>query len=698
MRPLWIVLLTLACAAGPSVRGDEDPLASIARLERSRSLGGGQLEAWATTAGQPEIRARALRALARLQALSTAPTVERALADPDPGVRREAAFAAGELAQAWEEVPSALRQALGDALSAAEAREGDGEAHLFELEALGKVGTPQTLEVLAQRLSSDDAKVVARAAVSLGVAGRMKRSLPASALAGFERALSRARWPATYALANAHDVRARPLLAGVLHDADPQVRAMAAKGLSDLEQDADVPSLGAALADDDGRVAAEAVRGLVKAAARCPASGPCAARDALGALPHAVGFVLTAASPRGVSPLLAFAQSPLPDSLRGLAVSVRTAIDEAAAGIAAGAKSDAAAYPSPRLDPGALRRELGRLDCRMAAAIDRIDGHLALVRTCGLDAVPLARRLALGLNALPEGPHFAERASVEALSPFLEDPDASVRLAAINALGQIHQPAAGAAVRPFLASADRVLAADAAAAAGALHDTEAIPSLVPLLDSIAQNLPEEGAPVADAVIALKATQAIPALQRWLEAPHANLRIQAARALSALTGQPVEVPVVPQSDRAFPVPELGTLLRVKTERGAFDIRLRPDLAPQTSANFTALAKKGFFRGLTFHRIVPDFVAQGGDPRGDGEGGPGYTIPCEINPLRYDRGVVGVALSGKDTGGSQLFVTTSPQPHLDGRYTAFGEVTSGIKVVDGLLEGERIEDIQVLAPPK
>src|SRR5205814_1066559 len=100
------------------------------------------------------------------------------------------------------------------------------------------------------------------------------------------------------------------------------------------------------------------------------------------------------------------------------------------------------------------------------------------------------------------------------------------------------------------------------------------------------------------------------------------------------------------------------------------------------------------GLPFHRVVPDFVAQGGDPRGDGWGGPGHTLRCELSPLRYARGAVGMALSGKDTGGSQFFVVHSAQPHLEGKYTVFGRVVEGMEVVDALLPGDLIERAVVL----
>ena len=135
------------------------------------------------------------------------------------------------------------------------------------------------------------------------------------------------------------------------------------------------------------------------------------------------------------------------------------------------------------------------------------------------------------------------------------------------------------------------------------------------------------------------------------------------------------------------------MRLRTTRGVIVVRLWVDDAPRTAANFVALARKKFYDGLTFHRVVPDFVSQGGDPRGDGAGGPGYMIPCEISLRRYAEGVLGMALSGRDTGGSQFFFTHAPEPHLDGRYTAFGEVIAGLDVVTSLVEGDVILELTV-----
>ena len=133
--------------------------------------------------------------------------------------------------------------------------------------------------------------------------------------------------------------------------------------------------------------------------------------------------------------------------------------------------------------------------------------------------------------------------------------------------------------------------------------------------------------------------------------------------------------------------------VTTSKGSFTIELLPEAAPLTVDNFVQLAQREYFRNVTFHRVVPNFVIQGGDPRGDGNGGPGYAIRCEINHLMYDRAALGMALSGKDTGGSQWFVTHAPQPHLDGGYTIFGRVVAGMDVVDRIVRGDVIQSIVI-----
>ena len=141
---------------------------------------------------------------------------------------------------------------------------------------------------------------------------------------------------------------------------------------------------------------------------------------------------------------------------------------------------------------------------------------------------------------------------------------------------------------------------------------------------------------------------------------------------------------------------GTVKAVlTTEKGKFTIDFLPEDAPLTVDNFIKLAKANYFNGVSVHRVVPNFVMQDGDPRGDGNGGPGWSIRDEINMLEYSRGAVGMALSGPNTGGSQWFVTHSPQPHLDGGYTVFGRVNeTDMKIVDQIVRGDKILKVEIV----
>jgi peptidyl-prolyl cis-trans isomerase B (cyclophilin B) len=135
--------------------------------------------------------------------------------------------------------------------------------------------------------------------------------------------------------------------------------------------------------------------------------------------------------------------------------------------------------------------------------------------------------------------------------------------------------------------------------------------------------------------------------------------------------------------------------METDKGTMKIELDPDEAPGTVANFEKLANSGFYDGLTFHRVIPNFVIQGGCPRGDGTGGPGWTIKCETdgNPRKHQRGSLSMAHAGRDTGGSQFFICHSPQPHLDGKHTVFGRVTEGLEIVDAIRHGDHMTKVRV-----
>ena len=158
---------------------------------------------------------------------------------------------------------------------------------------------------------------------------------------------------------------------------------------------------------------------------------------------------------------------------------------------------------------------------------------------------------------------------------------------------------------------------------------------------------------------------------------------------AVAGRPLD----DQEWQTLVSPRFSPHAYIETDRGVIEVELAILDAPLTVANFMALARKGFFDGVAIHRLVPDFVVQQGDPRGDGEGGPGYTIRDEINTRPYLRGTVGMALDWEDTGGSQFFITHSPQPHLDGRYTVLGHVVDGMDVVDRLVPWDVIRRVRI-----
>lgn len=144
-----------------------------------------------------------------------------------------------------------------------------------------------------------------------------------------------------------------------------------------------------------------------------------------------------------------------------------------------------------------------------------------------------------------------------------------------------------------------------------------------------------------------------------------------------------------------IPE-GTRVRLELDGGAVTIKLLPQVAPDTVANFKVLVKEGFYDGLTFHRVIPGFMAQGGDPNGSGTGGPGYKIKAEFNDTRHVRGTVAMARTADpDSAGSQFYICYGPQPHLDKQYTVFGEVTEGMELIDQVRNGSVIRKAELLA---
>lgn len=143
------------------------------------------------------------------------------------------------------------------------------------------------------------------------------------------------------------------------------------------------------------------------------------------------------------------------------------------------------------------------------------------------------------------------------------------------------------------------------------------------------------------------------------------------------------------------PKKNYTATIETDKGTIEIELYAQYAPKTVNNFVFLANQNFYDGVTFHRVISNFMIQGGDPTGSGRGGPGYRFEDEFagNPLKHDAKVLSMANAGPNTNGSQFFITHAPQPHLDGRHTVFGKVTSGQNVVDAIEQGDAMVSVTI-----
>ncbi len=276
---------------------------------------------------------------------------------------------------------------------------------------------------------------------------------------------------------------------------------------------------------------------------------------------------------------------------------------------------------------------------------------------------PAAMRALVALKAPDAGTVLLER---------VKDSDFAVRGAAADLLGELKPEGGAAALReayktgqPDVAYSGRASALAALAEYGAAEAVETLKSA--LADK-------------EWAVRVRATELLAKLE-----PGADHRMAIRPAPGAATAA--------FEDRSLIVPDYSPHVFVETDRGTVEFELAVLDAPQTSRNFMLLARKGFFNGLAIHRVVPNFVVQDGDSRGDGEGGPGYTIRDELNQRPFVRGAVGMALSWKDTGGSQFFIVHSPQPHLDARYTVFGHVVNGMDVVDRIQQGDLIQRVRV-----
>jgi cyclophilin family peptidyl-prolyl cis-trans isomerase/HEAT repeat protein len=254
----------------------------------------------------------------------------------------------------------------------------------------------------------------------------------------------------------------------------------------------------------------------------------------------------------------------------------------------------------------------------------------------------------------------------------LQSSDPAVRSAAARALGRLKPAAGAAALRDaYRASQD--------------------PALLDARQAAVEALARYGA--AEASETIKAALADPDWSLRLRAAALLREIDpAAETINAIRPAP-GAPLAPYDAPELVAPSVSPHAFIETTKGTIEIELTVLDAPQTVQSFMALARRNYFNGLQVHRVVPHFVVQDGDPRGDGSGGPGYTIRDELNDRPFIRGTVGMALSGPDTGGSQYFIMHAPAPHLDAKYTVFGHVVNGMDVVDRIQQLDVIQRVRI-----
>ncbi|MDB4891878.1 MAG: Peptidyl-prolyl cis-trans isomerase (rotamase) - cyclophilin family [Gemmatimonadetes bacterium] len=335
---------------------------------------------------------------------------------------------------------------------------------------------------------------------------------------------------------------------------------------------------------------------------------------------------------------------------------------------------------------GASRRGINLAERAGWATSDQWEPRSAAAEIAGRGAAPVALARLVRFDNDPDGrvravaagalARLADSASTRDLArarlrSMLTDADVGVRTASLDGLIRGASPSdLAAAIASFsIAAADR--------------DNDARLSFWRFVDSATarRSLPDS------------VERALRALQRPTDPLERLAAARVPRFFAWRDSAGTARPLAWYEERAREAEGRAPRLLIQTAHGSMELLLYSREAPLTSYNIVSLAQRKYFDGQRFHRVVPNFVVQGGDPRGDGSGGPGYAIRDEINRRRYGRGTLGMALSGPNTGGSQFFITHSPQPHLDGGYTVFGELVRGGDTLDRIVQGDRIVGVTV-----
>jgi len=616
----------------------------------------------------------------------------------DPEMRAVAAFSLGQIQN--QHAVSVLIERLNpavekSALVRARAVEALGKigSNKLAAAALGSYGVKGMAEALVRVLPpttgpvSDDSKLIGSMAITALL--RIRQASTVEAIAAQLRSPDAdLRWQAANALARIRDgiAVASPALLLLLDDKDVLVRANAARALGVAKSTQAIDPLIKLLGDKDERVVAGAI-------------------NALG----------TIGDPRAIEPLIALGNTLLTEyrafdrskhgvpTQQNLLLLIATAL---------GSIKHERSIPFLK----ALRFVDGRLGAHLEVEI-----AMAKLGEAAFFDVPENAKLqsddwrAVAFYAQALGQLATERAKALLLDLLsgktYGKPDVRAVPAIINALSTVKVEGLRDILLDQLKVPDVYIRETSASLLGELGDTSD-PVIAALYEAYktarADKTNEARIAIVETADKLKRPMNIQVLSETTRDEDYVVRLKAAELLRASTTEVsatrLQIGKVDTGhDRAYwrRIAELSESFKnptavIHTKKGDIVFELFADESPMTVDNFTQLARKGFYNGLLFVRVVPNFVIQGGDPRGDQNGGPGYQIRDEINFHKYETGTVGMALSGKDTGGSQFFITHSPQPHLDGGYTIFGRVTEGMDVVNRIARGDRIERVEVIDP--
>jgi len=616
-----------------------DALRNLALWEDQRVTGDGALFEYLASS-DALVRLRAVEVIGRIQDPSDALTIVPMLADPDEHVVKEAIFALGQIGE------DTVSVALVDFCTRAKP-----DQLTLGMEALGKIGGPDAVNFLMETLHDFHASIRAEATLALARA-EDPTAIPNLLIAIHDPDAEAAAW-AIYALEKIPSKRIGDSVEPFLTNKDPLVKQYAARTLGKQEHEDAVAPLTALLADVDFRVVVNAARAL----------GEIGEDDAV----HPLGTVVTTHPSHHARKAAAEAIGEIGDK-KGKDYLIQGILDESSGVRIASIRS--------------LSQTLG-------------SGSELFIQQTVNDGNRLVRAAAVESY----GTAGIERAIPILLEEAKNSADPMIRSAAVRALAELKDDRIGPFLVEMLSDQDWVVVTETVTAIGQQDYREAEGELVALCG---KQTHREDVNIRLAVLEVfkewKPAEAEGMLKEAAQDPDKRVRTSAIEILTGMEIDPGEV----KSDREYYEENFNRTRRrtlsaplgtrravILCEHGEIELELFGDDAIQTVANFINLAEEGFYDGLTFHRVVPNFVVQGGCPRGDGWGDAGYFIRSEFTQHRYETGYVGIATDGKDTGGSQFFITHSPQPHLNGRYTIFGRVTRGMNVVYLIDQGDKFQ---------